>query len=117
MEIESPSFNFHVWPSFAIFVIIIWKTYLSYFKKTSLYKKAKWLGFATFVAWAYNWISSAFSYYIRTTPANPQHPAPTYLLSIELLWLQILIPFLIGFVISMVILRSAEKLEQRKVKK
>jgi len=40
-ELESPSFNFHVWPSFAIAVIIVWKTYLSYFRKTSLYKKAK----------------------------------------------------------------------------
>jgi len=75
------------------------------------------LGFATFIAWAYNWITSAFSYYLRTTPANPQHPPPRYLLPIELLWLQILIPFLIGIIISMFILRSAEKLEQRKVKK
>jgi hypothetical protein len=108
-EIRDLSYNIHVWASFVIIGIIIWKTYISYFKKPSVYKRGKLLGIATFVAWAYTWISSAFSYYIRTLPSNPQHPSPIYLLPIELFWLQILIPFLIGGLIGFLILRSAKK--------
>lgn len=87
-EIDDLSYNFHVWPSFVMVVIILSKTYISYFKKPLIYKKCKWLGPATFFAWSYTWISSAFSYYLRTLPSNsepPQHPSPTYLLPIELL--------------------------------
>lgn len=113
-EIFELSFNLHVWPSFAILVIIFWKTYISYFKKPSVYKKGKWLGIATFIAWAATWITSAISYYIRTTPENPQHASPTYLLPLELMWLQILMPFLVGIVIGYFILRAAEKLEKEK---
>ncbi len=109
-EITNFSYNFHVWPSFIVFGIIITKTYASYFKKPFIYKKCKWLGPATFIAWAYNWISSATSYYLRTLPSNLQHPPPIYLLPIELFWLQILIPFLIGGLIGYFILRSAAKL-------
>ena len=108
-EILDFSFNFHVWPSFAIAVIVIWKTYISYLRKPLIYKQCKWLGAATFIAWSYNWISSAFSYYLRTLPSNPQHPPPTYLLPIELLWLQIILPFIIGAIIGYIILRKAEK--------
>jgi hypothetical protein len=111
-EILDFSFNFHVWPSFAIAVIVIWKTYVSYFRKPLIYKQCKWLGVATFIAWSYNWISSAFSYYLRTLPSNPQHPPPTYLLPIELLWLQIILPFIIGAIIGYIILRKAEKKEK-----
>ena len=110
----SPSFNIHVWPSFFVMVVIIWKTYISYFKKKSVYKKGKWLGIATFTAWAFTWISSAFSYYIRTTPNNPQHPPPRYLMPIELLWLQIIWPFLWGVLIGYLIIRAADKLEKQK---
>ncbi|MHA1467962.1 MAG: hypothetical protein ACTSP6_07790, partial [Promethearchaeota archaeon] len=111
-EILNFSFNFHVWPSFAIAVIVIWKTYISYFKKPLIYKQCKWLGVATFISWSYNWISSAFSYYLRTLPSNPQHPPPTYLLPFELLWLQIILPFIIGAVIGFFILRAADKKER-----
>ncbi|MFX1281642.1 MAG: hypothetical protein ACFFA3_19990 [Promethearchaeota archaeon] len=111
------SYNFHVWPNFVILVIIVWKTYLSYFKKATIYKHAKWLGIATFIGWSYLWITSAFSYYLRTIPPNEQHEPPTYLLPIELLWLQILMPFLIGLVIIFLILRAALKLEKRKLNK
>ncbi len=111
-EILDFSFNFHVWPSFAIAVIVIWKTYLSYFRKPSIYKHCKWLGVATFIAWSYNWISSAFSYYLRTLPSNQQHPPPTYLLPFELFWLQIILPFIIGAVIGFFILRAADKKER-----
>ncbi len=110
----SPSFNIHVWPSFFVMVVIIWKTYISYFKKKSVYKKGKWLGIATFIAWAFTWISSAFSYYIRTTPDNPQHPPPRYLMPIELLWLQIIWPFLWGVLIGYLIIRAADKIELQK---
>ena len=116
-EIGSPSYNVHVWPSFAVIIVIIYKTVLSYFKKPSIYKKGKWLGIATFIAWAYTWITASISYYIRTLPSNPQHEPPTYLLPIELIWLQILLPFLIGLLIGLLILRSAEKIEKKKLEK
>jgi len=112
-EILSFSFNFHFWPSFAIAVIVIMKTYLSYFNKKLIYKTCNWLGVATFIAWAFNWISSAISYYLRTLPSNPQFDPPTYLLPIELLWLQILLPFIIGALIGLVILRKADKKERK----
>ncbi len=108
------SFIIHVWPSFAVLIVITYKTYLSYFKKPSIYKKGKWLGIATFIAWAFTWITSAFSYYMRTLPTNPQHEPPTYLLPIQLLWLQISLPFLIGALIGYFILRSADKIERKK---
>jgi len=111
-EIFDFSFNFHVWPSFVIAVIVIWKTYLSYFRKPLIYKHCKWLGVATFIAWSYNWISSAISYYLRTLPSNQQHPPPTYLLPFELFWLQIILPFVIGVVIGFFILRAADKKER-----
>ncbi|MHA2123540.1 MAG: hypothetical protein ACW990_20270 [Promethearchaeota archaeon] len=109
-EITDLSYNMHVWPNFAILVIIVLKTYLSYFKKPMIYKNCKWLGVAAFISWAYLWITSAFSYYLRTIPPNIQHDPPTYLLPIEFLWLQILIPFLIGGLIGFFIVRSADKL-------
>ena len=109
-ELTSMSYNFHVWPSFIVVSIIVTKTYTSYFKKPLIYKKCKWLGAATFIAWSYTWITSATSYYLRTLPSNPQHTPPIYLLPIELFWLQILIPFLIGGLIGYFILRSAAKL-------
>ncbi|MHA1240840.1 MAG: hypothetical protein ACTSQU_08600 [Promethearchaeota archaeon] len=111
-EILSFSFNFHFWPSFPIAIIVILKTYLSYFKKRLIYKTCKWLGVATFIAWAYNWISSAISYYLRTLPSNPQFPPPTYLLPFGLMWLQIILPFIIGAIIGYIILRKADKREK-----
>ena len=110
-EITDLSYNIHVWPNFAIFVIIVMKTYLSYFKKPLIYKNCKWLGVATFIAWSYLWVTSAFSYYLRTIPPNMQHEPPRYLLPIGLLWLQILIPFLVGGLIGFIILQSANKKE------
>jgi hypothetical protein len=116
------SFIFHVWPSFLVMVIIIWKTFISYFRKPSVYKKGKWLGIATFIAWAFTWITSAFSYYFRTLPYNLSgtsfpHAPPRYLLPIQLMWLQILIPFLVGILISYFILKAANKIELRKSQK
>jgi hypothetical protein len=111
-EITDLSYNVHVWPNFLVLAIVVAKTYLSYFKKPLIYKNSKWLGPATFIAWAYLWISSAFSYYLRTIPPNLQHEPPRYLLPIELLWLQILIPFLIGGLIGFFIVRSADKIQR-----
>jgi hypothetical protein len=111
-EVTDLSYNIHVWPNFAIVVIIVMKTYFSYFKKPLIYKYCKWLGVAAFIAWSYLWVSSAFSYYLRTIPPNVQHDPPTYLLPIDLLWLQILIPFLVGGLIGFFILRSADKSEK-----
>ncbi|MFX0047251.1 MAG: hypothetical protein ACFE8G_03695 [Candidatus Hermodarchaeota archaeon] len=115
-EILDLSFNFHVWPSFVIAVIVIWKTYISYFKKPHIYKLWKWLGTATFIAWSFNWISSAFSYYLRTITSGPPqtHPSPTFLLPIELMWLQIITPFIIGALIGFIIVRKADKKEMLK---
>ena len=106
-EITSLSFNFHTWPSFPIAIIIIYKTLLSYFNKRKLYKQAKWLGITTFCAWAYTWITSAISYYVRTVPPNLQHDPPKYLLPYNLYGLQIILPFLIGGLLSIPILIKA----------
>ena len=91
--------------------------YISYFKKPSVYRKGKWLGVATFIAWSYTWITAATSYYLRTLPSNPQHEPPTYLLPIELFWLQILIPFIVGSIIGYFVLRKAQKIEKKKQEK
>lgn len=112
-EISNFSFNFHFWPSFPIFVIVVLKTYFSYFNKRLIYKTCKWLGVATFLAWAYNWISSGISYYLRTLPSNPQHPPPIYLLPIGMMWLQLIIPFIIGAIIGYIIIRKADKIERK----
>jgi hypothetical protein len=111
-EVTEFSFNFHFWPTFPIFAIVLLKTYFSYFKKRSIYKRWKWLGIATFIAWAQTWISSGISYYLRTLPSNPQFSPPIYLLPIELLWLQIILPFIIGAVIGYLILKAADKKER-----
>ena len=110
-EIQDYSYNFHVWPNFAILVIIVWKTIVSYFMKPRIYKRWKWLGIATFIGWSYLWITSAFSYYLRTLPSYPHtpHPPPTYLLPFELMWLQILIPFLLGVLFGFLIIKFADK--------
>ena len=116
-EATNLSYNIHTWPSFAVIVVIVWKTYISYFKKPSVYRKGKWLGVATFIAWSYTWITAATSYYLRTLPSNPQHEPPTYLLPIELFWLQILIPFIVGSIIGYFVLRKAQKIEKKKQEK
>ncbi|MFX1324391.1 MAG: hypothetical protein ACFE8N_05510 [Promethearchaeota archaeon] len=113
-EITDISYNFHVWPSFIAVVIILTKTFCSYFKKSFVYKNKKWIGLATYVAWSYTWITAATSYYLRTVPPNIQHEPPRYLLPIELFWLQILIPFIVGMLIGLFIVRSADKLDKRK---
>jgi hypothetical protein len=107
MELESASFNVHTWPSFIVVVIFAWKTYLSYFRKAALYGRQSWLGMALFLAWAFTWITAANSYYIRTLPSNPQHPAPSFLLPYEWMGLQIALPFLIGGLIAMVAIKRA----------
>ena len=113
-EINSLSFNFHTWPSFLIAFIILYKTFLAYFNKQQMYKQAKWLGGATFLAWAYTWIIAAISYYVRTVPPNLQHDPPKYLLPYNLLWLQILLPFIVGGLLSIPILYKAKKIDIKK---
>jgi hypothetical protein len=95
----------------------LWKTYLSYFRKQPLYTKRKWLGIALFAAWTYNWLSAAMSYYLRTLPSNLQHPPPVFLLPYKLLWLQLLLPFVLGAVIGTLVLRAAIRLERAKAAK
>ena len=107
LELGSASFNVHTWPSFLVVLIFAWKTYLSYFGKARLYSNKKWLGPALFFAWTYTWITAAISYYVRTLPSNPQHPAPSFLLPYGLLGLQIALPFLIGGLIGFIILKKA----------
>jgi hypothetical protein len=107
MELGSVTFNVHTWPSFLVVVIFAWKTYLSYFRKASLYSKRRWLGPALFLAWTYTWITAANSYYVRTLPSNPQHPPPSFLLPYELMGLQIALPFLLGGVVGAVTIRKA----------
>jgi hypothetical protein len=117
LELRSASFNIHTWGSFPVLFIVAWKTYLSYFRKKSLYGKRKWLGIAMFLAWSYNWLTAAVSYYVRTVPPNKQHPDPVFLLPYEWMWLQLLLPFVLGGLVGALILRQAmkrEKAAQRK---
>lgn len=107
LELESASFNIHTWGSFLVLGIFIWKTWLSYFKKKSLYAKKKWLGVALFLAWAFTWLSSAISYYLRTLPSNLQHPPPVFLFPYRLMGLQLLFPFLVGSLVGFWVLKNA----------
>jgi hypothetical protein len=116
LELRSASFNIHTWGSFPVLAVWIWKTWLSYFNKKPLYTKRKWLGIAMFVAWAYNWLSAAVSYYLRTLPSNPQHPPPVFLLPYNLLWLQLILPFILGALIGVWIVRAAVKWEKARAK-
>jgi len=117
MELQSPSFNFHTWGSFGVLVVVLWKTYLSYFNKKALYRSRTWLGIATFSAWAYNWITASISYYVRTLPSNPQHPAPVFLLPYRLMGLQIALPFVLGAIIGVLVVRRAEAWESEQAAK
>jgi len=107
LELDSVSFNIHTWGSFVSLFFFVWKTWVSYFKKPSLYGKKKWLVVALFLSWSFTWISSAFSYYLRTLPSNLQHPPPVFLLPYSLFGLQVVLPFLLGGVIGIVTLRRA----------
>jgi hypothetical protein len=113
LELQSASFNIHTWGSFPVFFVIMYKLYLSYFNKKKLYGKQKWMGIAMFTAWAYTWITAAISYYLRTLPSNPQHPAPVFLLPYELLWLQLILPFVLGGAIGALAVRRAMILEKK----
>jgi len=114
VELSSASYNFHTWGAFVVLVIFVWKTWLSYFNKKPLYKKRTWLGIALFVAWSYNWITAAISYYIRTVPPNKQHPDPVFLLPYQLLGAQLVLPFLLGGIISYFIIRAAVRADEKK---
>jgi hypothetical protein len=107
LELGSVSFNVHTWPSFLVVAVFAWKTYLSYFKKSSLYGGRSWLGPALFAAWAYTWITAAISYYLRTLPSNPQHPAPSFLLPYSWMGLQLALPFILGGLIGLITLKRA----------
>lgn len=118
LEIQDPLYNIHTWGSFIVLVVVITKTYLSYFNKGYLYRKVKGgLGVATFLAWTFTWLTSATAYYVRTVPPNLQHHPPTFLLPIELGGIMLAIPFLIGGFVSLLILRRAHKIELTKEKR
>jgi hypothetical protein len=114
VELSSASYNFHTWGAFLVLVIFLWKTWLSYFNKKPLYGKRKWLGIALFVAWSYNWVTAAISYYVRTVPPNKQHPDPVFLLPYRLLGVQLVLPFLLGGIISYFVIRAAVRADEKK---
>jgi hypothetical protein len=64
-----------------------------------------------FAAWSYNWLSAAVSYYLRTQPANLQHPLPNFLLPYELMGLQLALPFILGAIVGALIVRRAVQSE------
>ena len=111
LELQSASFNIHTWGSFAVLAVWGWKTWLSYFNKRQLYAKRKWLGIAMFLAWSYNWITAAVSYYERTTPLNKQHPDPNFLFPQRLMGLQLALPFVLGGLIGWLVCRRAARQE------
>jgi hypothetical protein len=113
LELNNASFNIHTWGSFPVLFVVLWKTYLSYFGKKSLYGKMKWLGIAMFLAWAYNWFTAATSYYVRTVPPNRQHEPPVFLLPYELMGLQLALPFILGGIVGALILWRAVALERK----
>jgi len=117
LELDSVSFNIHTWGSFPVLFIIIWKTWVSYFHKKSLYGKFKWLGPAAFLAWAFTWLTAAVSYYLRTLPSNLQHPPPVFLLPYRLMWLQLALPFVVGGLIGLYTLSRASRWEKQRVQK
>ena len=112
LELNNATFNIHTWGSFPVLFVVLWKTYLSYFRKKSLYGKIKWLGIAMFLAWTYNWLTAATSYYVRTVPPNLQHEPPVFLLPYELMGLQLALPFILGGIVSVLILWRAVRLER-----
>lgn len=113
LELSSISFNVHTWISIPIVGIFAWKTWLSYFDKAKLYRKRKWLGPAMFTVWAFTWITAAISYYVRTLPANPQHSPPSFLLPARLMGVQIVLPFVIGGLIGVIVLKKFKKSQPR----
>ncbi|MBU0490442.1 MAG: hypothetical protein KKA73_12560 [Chloroflexi bacterium] len=112
LELSSPSFNIHTWGSFPVFVVVIWKTFDSYFNKKPLYRNRKWLGIAMFLAWSYTWLTAATSYYLRTLPSNLQHPAPRFLLPFAWAPVQLALPFVLGGIIGGLILWRVRRQEQ-----
>jgi hypothetical protein len=121
-EADRVSFNLHVWISFPITVIILWKSFISYFSKKNVFKQGKWLGMATFISWTILWVTSAIAFYANieglpwSVDAGTLHKAPGVLLP-PTIWgivLQTLIPFIIGALISWPILVKAHKLEVEK---
>jgi hypothetical protein len=112
LELDNASFNIHTWGSFPVLFVVIWKTWLSYFRKKPLYGKMKWLGIAMFLAWTYNWLTAATSYYVRTVPPNLQHEPPVFLLPYELMGLQLALPFVLGGVVGALILWRANAHER-----
>ncbi len=117
LELGSVSFNVHTWISIPLVGIFAWKTWLSYFDKSRLYRKRKWLGPAMFAAWAFTWITAAVSYYMRTLPANPQHLEPSFLLPARLMGVQIAMPFLLGGLVGWAIIKNYIKKVQSSEKK
>jgi hypothetical protein len=122
LEFNDPSFYIHVWASFPIAVIILAKTILSYTNKKYMYRNGKWFGMATYIAWAYTWVTSAVSYYVRTlnpplpTIMGEPFPPPIILLPTNLFLLQIFIPFLVGGLISIPVILRVEKALKNKAK-
>lgn len=117
LELQSASFNIHTWGAFPVLIVVLWKTYLSYFRKQPLFRQRKWLGLAMFGAWTYTWLTAAVSYYLRTLPSNPQHPLPVFLLPYRLLGLQLALPFVLGAGIGALILAQVRKLERAEAAK
>ena len=111
LELRSASFNIHTWGSFPVLFVVLTKTWLSYFRKRSLYRRYKWLGIAMFVAWSYTWLTAATSYYLRTLPSNLQHPPPVFLLPYRLMGVQLALPFVLGAIIGTLILRASRASE------
>ena len=116
LELNDLSYNIHTWPSILAAFVILWKTYISYFDKKRVYKQARWLGIATWIAWSYTWITAAISYYIRTQPPNLQHEPPNFLLPYDLAWLQIFLPYILAMLVLIAIFYYAQKFEKKKNK-
>ena len=116
LELRSLSFNIHTWGSFPVLILIVWKTWISYFRKPRLYSRLKWLGPAALLAWLFTWVTAAISYYERTQPGNLQHPPPVVLLPYRWLGLQLALPLILGGLIGLITLHRARRWEDRKAR-
>ena len=77
LELQSASFNIHTRGSFPVLAVWTCKNGLTLTSASSM-PSAKWLGIAMFVAWSYNWLTAAVSYYERTMPPTSSTLIPTF---------------------------------------
>ena len=92
-----PLFSIHSFGSFIVLGIMLTKIFVSYFKKSVLYRRSKGkLGLAALLGWTFTWVTSVAIYYSRTYAPVPRHPPSVYLPPLAFFGFTLLLPFLVG---------------------